>query len=87
MAVPTLLYGPECWILTKQRESQIEAGEMRFLKAVEDYRRRNHIGNHTVIQELNIFNIADRIVEYQMSWFHQLERRDESRFAKRFLLG
>jgi hypothetical protein len=22
-----------------------------------------------------------------MSWFHQLERRDESRFAKRFLLG
>jgi hypothetical protein len=35
---------------------------MRSLKAVAAYRRNNHINNQTFRQELNIFNILDKIV-------------------------
>jgi hypothetical protein len=37
----------------------------------------------TISQELNILSILDSVVEYQMNWFHHMERMDEGRFYKR----
>jgi hypothetical protein len=34
MAIPTLLYGSECWTLTKRQKRRLEAEEMRFLTLV-----------------------------------------------------
>jgi hypothetical protein len=38
LAVPSLLYGSECWYLTKQQFQQFESSEMRFLRSVAGYR-------------------------------------------------
>jgi hypothetical protein len=36
-----MLYGSECWTLTKQQENETEAAEVRFLRAVAGYRGTN----------------------------------------------
>jgi hypothetical protein len=36
-----VLYGPECWTLMKQQIKVIERVEMRFLRAVVEYRTTN----------------------------------------------
>jgi hypothetical protein len=46
MAIPTLLYGSECWTLTRrQKKSRLEAAEMRFLRSVAGYRLIDHRRN------------------------------------------
>jgi hypothetical protein len=53
-----------------------------FLRTVAVYRRKDNIRNRVIRQELNIFQISDKIVEYQIKWLHYMERMDET-FAKR----
>jgi hypothetical protein len=42
MAISTLLYGSECWTLTKRQKSRLEAAEMHFLRSVAGYRLIDH---------------------------------------------
>jgi hypothetical protein len=39
LAVPTVLYGNECWILSKEQLQQNELSEMRFLRSVAGYKK------------------------------------------------
>jgi hypothetical protein len=48
MAIPTRLYGSECWTLTKRQKSRLEAAEMRFLRSVAGYRLINHRRNEDI---------------------------------------
>jgi hypothetical protein len=34
MAIPTLLYGLECWTLTRRQKSRLKAAKMRFQRSV-----------------------------------------------------
>jgi hypothetical protein len=82
MSVPTLPYGSECWTINKKQESQIEIAEMRFLLSC---RLQNRIiRNQAYGQELNMFSILYKIVNYQMILFHCMERIDNGRFVKRY---
>jgi hypothetical protein len=45
MAIPSLLYGSEGWILRRQDESSIESAEIKFLEAVKGCKRLDHIRN------------------------------------------
>lgn len=47
MAIPTLLYGPVCWTLMTQLDSQNEKAELRFLKAIAGYGSTGHIRHET----------------------------------------
>jgi hypothetical protein len=44
----------ECWTLDKQQESQIDAAEMRFLRAVAGSRRTDGIRNKAIRQVKHI---------------------------------
>lgn len=57
----------KCWVPTKQ-ENRIEAVEMRFLRNVEGYTWTEHIGNQAVRQQLKVFNILDKVVEYSIGF-------------------
>jgi hypothetical protein len=57
MAKPTLLYGSECWTLTKGQKSRLEAEEMRFLRSVAGYRLIDHRRNEDTREELQIIDI------------------------------
>jgi hypothetical protein len=54
MAIPTLLYGSECWTLTKRQKSRLEAAEMRFLRTVAGYQLIDHRHNEDIREELQI---------------------------------
>jgi hypothetical protein len=74
LAVPALLYGSECWTLTKQQLEQTEPSEMRFLRSVAGYRRTDKKRNTDIRQNLKIFNLGQKIREYQQNYFEHILR-------------
>jgi hypothetical protein len=52
MAIPTLLYGSECWTLTKRQKSTLEAEEMRFLRSVAGYPLIDYRHNEDIREEV-----------------------------------
>jgi hypothetical protein len=61
MAVPVLLYGCENWTLNRVDRRKIENVEMKFLRRVAGYTLRDEVRNTTLREELQIFNIGERI--------------------------
>jgi hypothetical protein len=57
MAIPTLLYGSECWTFTKRQKSRLEAAEMRFLISVAGYRLIDYRRNEGIREEIQIIDI------------------------------
>jgi hypothetical protein len=45
MAVPTLLYGSECWTMRKRDTQKLQAAEMRLLRSVKGCARLDKIRN------------------------------------------
>jgi hypothetical protein len=74
LAVPVLLYGSECWTLTKQQLQQIESPEMRFLRSVAGYRRTDKKRNTDIRQKLKIFNLRQKIRECHRNFFGHILR-------------
>ena len=54
IAVPTLLYGSECWTLRKTDLRQMELPEMKFLRLVKGCIRGDRIRKATNRQELDL---------------------------------
>jgi hypothetical protein len=85
MAIPTLLYGSECWTLTKRQKSRLEAAEMRFLRSMVGYLLIDHRRNEDIREELQIIDINSRIKNYQIKWFQSLDRMEQNRIPKLLL--
>jgi hypothetical protein len=81
MAISTLLYGSECWTLTKRQKSRPEAAEMHFLRSVAGYRLIDHRRNKDIREELQIMDINSRIKDYQIKWLQHLERMEQNRIS------
>jgi hypothetical protein len=60
MAVPTITYGSDIWIITTKREAKTEIAEMKFLRSVAGYTRNKQL-NIKTRKELNIFNLNVKI--------------------------
>lgn len=67
LAVQSLLYGSECLTLTKKQLRPIELSRMRFRRSMEGYRRMETKRNTDIRQELNIFNLGERI-KYELNY-------------------
>jgi hypothetical protein len=67
-AVPSLLYGSECWTTRKRDIQKPQAAEMRFLRSVKGCTRPDKIRNEDVRKELGLFSINDRIRRYKQDW-------------------
>ncbi|KAJ4434931.1 hypothetical protein ANN_23503 [Periplaneta americana] len=48
LAIPTLLYGSETWILTRAQQRRIEAAEMRLLRPLAGFRLQDHKRNEDI---------------------------------------
>jgi hypothetical protein len=79
LAVPVLLCGSEYGTLTKQQLQQIESSEMRFLRSVAGYRRMDTKINTDIRQNLKIFNLGQKIKEYQYNYFEHILRMNPYR--------
>ncbi|KAJ4450851.1 hypothetical protein ANN_02282 [Periplaneta americana] len=85
LAVPSLLYGSECWTLPENQKHKIEVSEMRFLRSVAGCRRTDRQYNETIRDELNIFNLNNKIKEYQEKYYEHIQRMPEYRNPKKIL--
>jgi hypothetical protein len=60
MAVPTLLYGSECWAMIKADGRAVEAAEMEFLRCVARYTTKDQVRSDNIRQKLNTLNLNDK---------------------------
>jgi hypothetical protein len=82
MAVPVLLHGCENWALNRVDRRKIETAEMKFLRRVAGYTVRDEVRNTTVREELQIFNIGERIQSRKIEWHEHLSRMEQQRIAQ-----
>lgn len=52
MAVPTVLYCPETWVVTKYDLSKIKASKMNFVRQVKGCKREYRFRNEDILSEL-----------------------------------
>jgi hypothetical protein len=85
MAVPTLTYGSKTWPTTKTQEAKIETAEIKFLRRVAGYTRRDQIKNNKIREELNIFNLNAKIIKSRSQRKYHVQQMDNRRTPKKIL--
>lgn len=83
MAIPTLLYGSECWVLKQREMSRIQASEMKFLRAVKGCTKADHERNQDIRKELRVVSVLDQIQNYKRNWTQHLYRMDKQRLPQK----
>jgi hypothetical protein len=54
MSVPVLTCRSEIWTVTKKHEAKNETAEMKFLRSVAGYTRKDQIRNTAISEELHM---------------------------------
>jgi len=62
--------------------TRLAAAEMRFLRSVTGYTRRDKIRSEVIRKELEISGIRDVRLKYKQKWINRLERMDNTRLPK-----
>jgi hypothetical protein len=65
--------------MNRSDKMKIETTEMRFLRHVAGYTRRDEISNLTIRSELQIFNINDKIKDKKKECHDHIQRMDPFR--------
>jgi hypothetical protein len=81
VAVPMLLYECETLALNRSDKQKIKTAEMRFLRHVAGYTRRDEISDLTICNELQIFNVNDKIKDKKKEWHDHIQWTDPYRIA------
>src|SRR5436190_1670903 len=82
------MYGSECWAWTGKHKRRVTAVEMRYLRGVCGYVRRDRVRNDLVYEECMIRkNVVERVRVSQFRWFGHLERMACERLVKRIYVS
>jgi hypothetical protein len=76
MAIPSLLYGSEGWILRSKDKSSIQSAEIKFLCAVKGCTRLDHIRNEK-IRELGVKPVLTQR-QHKEKWGEHLQKEWEN---------
>jgi hypothetical protein len=85
LAVPAFTYGSEILTFTKKQEARIETAKMNFLRSVAGYKRIDKIRNSKIREELNIFNLNGKILNFTSQWQNHVLRVEDGRILKKIL--
>ncbi|XP_071698697.1 uncharacterized protein [Rutidosis leptorrhynchoides] len=72
---PAMLYGSECWPLTKAQERRMEVAEMRMLRWTCGKTMLDMIPNSVFRENLKVRSIIDKLREERLRWFGHVRRR------------
>ena len=61
MAVPTLTYGCESWVLKEREKSRLQAMVIRVLRKIAGVSRLDHVKNETVREKLRIELVLKKV--------------------------
>nr|XP_043629756.1 uncharacterized protein LOC122601044 [Erigeron canadensis] len=75
---PTMLYGSECWPMTKVQASRVEVAEMTMLRWSCGKTLSDRILTGVFRAELEVGTIINKLREGRLKWFGHVRRRDRS---------
>ncbi|PSN57671.1 hypothetical protein C0J52_05405 [Blattella germanica] len=82
MSVPILTYGTENWAMNRKDRRTIEALEMKFLRYVAGYSLTDHMRSDYIRDQLNVYNLNDKISNNKQNWHGHILRMPNNRSAK-----
>ncbi|GJR38233.1 ataxia telangiectasia mutated family protein [Tanacetum coccineum] len=80
---PALLYGSECWPITKALANRMEVAELRMLRWTYGRTLSDMIPNGVYRAELEVENIINKMREGRLRWFGHVRRRPQSAPVRR----
>ncbi|XGW19497.1 hypothetical protein V3C99_003389 [Haemonchus contortus] len=75
---PTMLYGSECWPVSKFHEGQLHSAEMRMLRWACGWTRLDRVRNEDVRTAMQTAPIQLKMREQRLRWFGHVLRRPQS---------
>nr|XP_043633667.1 uncharacterized protein LOC122604869 [Erigeron canadensis] len=73
---PAMLYGSECWAMTKAQAARVEVAEMRMLRWTCGKTLADRIPTGVFRAELKVGTITNKLREERLRWFGHVRRRD-----------
>nr|XP_043611587.1 uncharacterized protein LOC122583227 [Erigeron canadensis] len=80
---PTMLYGSECWAMTKAQASRVEVAEMRMLRWTCEKTLSDRIPTGVFRAELEVGAIINKLREGCLRWFGHVRRSDRTTLLRR----
>ncbi|GJU04196.1 hypothetical protein Tco_1114534 [Tanacetum coccineum] len=80
---PAMLYGSECWPLTKVQANRMEVAEMRMLRWTCGKTIFDMIPNGVFRTNLQVVTIVNKMREGRLRWFGHVNRRPQSAPVRR----
>ncbi|GJZ48686.1 ataxia telangiectasia mutated family protein [Tanacetum coccineum] len=80
---PAILYGSECWSLTKAQANRMEVAEMRMLRWTCSKTLLDMIPNGAFRRNLHVATIVNNMREGRLRWFGHVKRRPQSSPVRR----
>ncbi|XP_070050414.1 uncharacterized protein [Nicotiana tomentosiformis] len=73
---PTMLYGAECWPVKNSHVQKMRVAEMRMLRWMCEYTRRDRIKNEAIRDRVGVASVEDKMRESRLRWFGHAKRRN-----------
>ncbi|GJZ77629.1 hypothetical protein Tco_0642301, partial [Tanacetum coccineum] len=80
---PAMLYGSECWPITKAQENRVEVAELRMLRWTCGKSTVDMKTNGVFRAELEVDSIIDKMREGRLRWFGHVKRSPQSTPVRR----
>ena len=79
---PGMVYGSECWALSKQEEQRLHTTEMKMLRWSQGKTRKDRNNNETIRVNAKLTPINSVLIQKRLSWYGHVMRRDETHITK-----
>nr|GEV09466.1 polyprotein, putative [Tanacetum cinerariifolium] len=80
---PAMLYGSECWPITKALAFRVKVAELRMLRWTCGKTMVDMISNEVFREALDVDSIIDKMREGRLRWFGHVKRRPQSAPVRR----
>ena len=80
---PALLYGAECWAVSKKQEQQLKVAEMRMLRWSLGVTRKDRMENEYVRGAFGVCGVEENLRVSRLRWFGHVMRMEEDEVVSR----
>ena len=79
------MYDSENWSLNRSYKRKIEVAEMRNFRPMAGCTLWDRKRSSDIREQLGIFNINDKLTQYNINWREHVQRVDDNRLSKKIL--
>jgi hypothetical protein len=70
-----MVYGAECWATKGQYIQKMSVAEIRMLRWICGYTRKDRIRNDDIRDKVGVAPIQEKLVQHHLRWFGHIQRR------------